>query len=168
MNLVSPEEETGTQAVPLQESTEGARPRMLKSSQSGSSRLYHRRMARMLRIQFEGATYHVINRRNYRRDIFETLEAKQAFANCMFVWHGGKFRLSRPDTFEGPEALADALGITLAGLVGAPETKPRGTGPAGKLRQVFERASQLPREQQKHVLRVVEDALAGYQARKAG
>jgi transcriptional regulator with XRE-family HTH domain len=66
------------------------------------------------------------------------------------------------------EALADALGITLAGLVGTPEAKPRGTGPAGKLRRVFERASQLPREQQKHVLRVVEDALAGYQARKAG
>jgi len=65
------------------------------------------------------------------------------------------------------EALAAALGITLAELVGAPEAKARGTGPAGKLRQVFERASQLPREQQKHVLRVVEDALTAYQVRKA-
>lgn len=64
-------------------------------------------------------------------------------------------------------ALADALGISLADLVGAPVAKPRGTGPAGKLRLVFERASKLPREQQKHVLRVVEDALAGYEVRKA-
>jgi len=39
--------------------------------------------------------------------------------------------------------------------------------PAGKLRQVFERASQLPREQQKHVVRAVEDAIAGYQMRQA-
>jgi len=66
------------------------------------------------------------------------------------------------------ENLANALGITLAELVGAPEAKSRGTGPAGKLRQVFERASKLPRDQQKHVLRVVEDALAGYEVRKAG
>ena len=66
------------------------------------------------------------------------------------------------------EALARALGITLAELVGAADTKQRGNGPAGKLRQVFERASQLPREQQKHVLRVVEDALTAYQVRKAG
>ena len=66
------------------------------------------------------------------------------------------------------EDLAKALDITLADLVGAPESKPRGAGPAGKLRQVFEQASKLPREQQKHVLRVVQDALAGYQIRKAG
>lgn len=66
------------------------------------------------------------------------------------------------------EALAAALGVTMAELVGAPETKPRSSGPTGKLRQAFERASKLPREQQKHVLRVVEDAIAGYQVRKAG
>ena len=65
------------------------------------------------------------------------------------------------------EALAAALGVPLADLVGAPEAQPRGAGPVGKLRQVFARASKLPREQQKHVLRVVEDALAGYEARKA-
>jgi transcriptional regulator with XRE-family HTH domain len=66
------------------------------------------------------------------------------------------------------EALAAALGLTLAGLVGTPEAKARSNGPAGKLRQVFERASNLPRDQQKHVLRVVEDALTAYAARKAG
>ena len=36
-------------------------------------------MARRLRIQYEGALYHVINRGNYRRDIFETVGAAQAF-----------------------------------------------------------------------------------------
>jgi len=65
------------------------------------------------------------------------------------------------------EQVAAILGVTTEQLFAA-AAKPRGAGPAGKLRQVFERASQLPREQQKHVLRAVEDALAGYEMRKAG
>lgn len=36
-------------------------------------------MARKLRIQYEGALYHVINRGNYRRDVFETVGAALAF-----------------------------------------------------------------------------------------
>ncbi|MDI1249538.1 MAG: transposase [Lacunisphaera sp.] len=36
-------------------------------------------MARKLRIQYEGAIYHVINRGNYRRDVFGTAGAAQAF-----------------------------------------------------------------------------------------
>jgi REP element-mobilizing transposase RayT len=36
-------------------------------------------MARKLRIQYEGAMYHVINRGNYRRDVFGTVGAAQAF-----------------------------------------------------------------------------------------
>ena len=35
-------------------------------------------MARKLRIQYEGAIYHVINRGNYRRDLFESAGAAQA------------------------------------------------------------------------------------------
>jgi transcriptional regulator with XRE-family HTH domain len=53
------------------------------------------------------------------------------------------------------EALAAALGLTLAELVGAPEAKPRGAGPVGKLRQVFESASKLPRHQQAKVAEFV-------------
>ena len=34
-------------------------------------------MARKLRIQYEGAIYHVINRGNYRRDVFGTVGAAQ-------------------------------------------------------------------------------------------
>ena len=36
-------------------------------------------MARRLRLQYEGARYHVINRGNYRRDVFETTGATTAF-----------------------------------------------------------------------------------------
>ncbi len=54
------------------------------------------------------------------------------------------------------EALAEALGISLAELVGAATTKPRAAGPAGKLRQVFERASKLSRAQQAKVAEFVE------------
>lgn len=41
-------------------------------------------MARKPRIQFEGALYHVINRGNYRRDVFESASAAQAFEQCLF------------------------------------------------------------------------------------
>src|SRR5476651_2071950 len=36
-------------------------------------------MPRKLRIQYAGALYHVINRGNYRRDVFESAGAAQAF-----------------------------------------------------------------------------------------
>ncbi len=36
-------------------------------------------MARRVRSQYEGARYHVINRGNYRRDVFGTVGAAQAF-----------------------------------------------------------------------------------------
>jgi len=65
------------------------------------------------------------------------------------------------------EAVAAALGLSTAELMGAPETQKRGTGPAGKLRQIFERASKLPRDQQKHVVRVIEDTLTAYEVRRA-
>lgn len=79
-------------------------------------------------------------------------------------WERRKVAL-RPEQIEQVAAI---LGVAAEQLFGAAEGHRRGNGPAGKLRQVFERASQLPREQQRHVLRVVEEALAGYQARKAG
>src|SRR5512147_1697273 len=42
------------------------------------------RMARKLRLEFPGACYHVINRGNYRADIFKTEGAKAAFEACLF------------------------------------------------------------------------------------
>lgn len=40
-------------------------------------------MARRLRIQFEGAVYHVINRGNYRRDVFELAATARAFESVL-------------------------------------------------------------------------------------
>ena len=40
-------------------------------------------MARKLRIQYEGALYHVINRGNYRRAVFGTVGAAQAFEQAI-------------------------------------------------------------------------------------
>lgn len=40
-------------------------------------------MARKLRIQYAGALYHVINRGNYRRDVFESVGAAQAFEKAL-------------------------------------------------------------------------------------
>lgn len=41
-------------------------------------------MARKLRLQYAGAMYHVINRGNYRADIFASVGAKKAFEVCLF------------------------------------------------------------------------------------
>lgn len=41
-------------------------------------------MARKLRLEFPGACYHVINRGNYRTDIFKTERTKAAFECCLF------------------------------------------------------------------------------------
>src|SRR5580698_10262019 len=41
-------------------------------------------MARKLRLEFPGAVYHVINRGNYRADVFSEPKTKAAFAECLF------------------------------------------------------------------------------------
>jgi transcriptional regulator with XRE-family HTH domain len=66
------------------------------------------------------------------------------------------------------EALAAALGLPLAELVGTPEAKPRGTGPVGKAKALFNRVSALPRDRQQRILTTVEDMLIAHEARKAG
>ena len=40
-------------------------------------------MARKLRIQFENAIYHVINRGNYRQDVFDSVGAAMAFESAL-------------------------------------------------------------------------------------
>ena len=58
-----------------------------------------------------------------------------------------------------PEQLREltlALGVTVEDLLGEPNGKKRGTGPAGKMRQLFEAASRLPRSQQQKVAAVLE------------
>jgi putative transposase len=41
-------------------------------------------MARKLRLEYPGACYHVINRGNYRRDVFAPAGAAEAFERCLF------------------------------------------------------------------------------------
>ena len=41
-------------------------------------------MARKLRLEYEGACYHVINRGNYRRDVFAPKGAAESFEKCLF------------------------------------------------------------------------------------
>src|SRR5688572_16507787 len=41
-------------------------------------------MARKLRLEFAGACYHVINRGNYRRDLFKDEGAAASFQSCLF------------------------------------------------------------------------------------
>jgi len=40
-------------------------------------------MARKLRIEYPGALHHVINRGNYRRDLFESVGAAEAFLRTL-------------------------------------------------------------------------------------
>jgi putative transposase len=41
------------------------------------------RMARKLRVEFEGACYHALNRGNYRADVFAQDSTKKAFSQCV-------------------------------------------------------------------------------------
>jgi len=41
-------------------------------------------MARKLRLEYAGACYHVINRGNYRRDLFAGKGAAESFQRCLF------------------------------------------------------------------------------------
>jgi len=59
----------------------------------------------------------------------------------------------RPDQLQ---SLASALNVSVEDLVGNTASKKRGTGPAGKMRQLFEAASKLPRSQQEKILAILE------------
>ena len=41
-------------------------------------------MARSIRVQFAGARYHVINRGNYRNNLFSTHKTAEAFTKALF------------------------------------------------------------------------------------
>jgi transcriptional regulator with XRE-family HTH domain len=55
--------------------------------------------------------------------------------------------------------LAKVLNASVEHLLGQAPVKQRGGGPVGKARRVFEEVSKLPRNRQKHIIRVVEDLL---------
>jgi transcriptional regulator with XRE-family HTH domain len=55
--------------------------------------------------------------------------------------------------------LADLFEVSADFLVGRATPKPRGSGPTGKLRQLFDSASKLSRRQQQRIIEVLEDML---------
>jgi transcriptional regulator with XRE-family HTH domain len=57
--------------------------------------------------------------------------------------------------------LSAALNVSVEELMGTAQNRKRGSGPVGKLRQVFERANQLPRHQQAKVVEFLENFLRG-------
>jgi len=59
----------------------------------------------------------------------------------------------RPDQLQ---SLASALNLPVEDLLANGESKRRGSGPAGKMRQLFEAASKLPRSQQEKILAILQ------------
>ena len=59
----------------------------------------------------------------------------------------------RPDQLQ---SLAAALNIPIETLLTNGENRRRGSGPVGKMRQLFESASKLPRSQQEKVLAILQ------------
>lgn len=59
----------------------------------------------------------------------------------------------RPDQLQ---SLAAALNLPVEALLANGESKKRGSGPAGKMRQLFEAASKLPRSQQEKILAILQ------------
>jgi hypothetical protein len=53
-------------------------------------------------------------------------------------------------------SLAQALNVSVDDLVGTNGTKKRGAGSTGKMKQLFEAASRLPRSQQQKIAAVLE------------
>jgi transcriptional regulator with XRE-family HTH domain len=59
----------------------------------------------------------------------------------------------RPDQIQ---SLASALSLPVEALLANGESKKRGSGPAGKMRQLFTAASKLPRSQQEKILAILQ------------
>jgi len=57
-------------------------------------------------------------------------------------------------------SLAQALNVSVDDLVGTNGQKKRGNGPAGRMRQLFEAASKLPRSQQQKITALLEAFIA--------
>jgi transcriptional regulator with XRE-family HTH domain len=62
--------------------------------------------------------------------------------------------------------VAEALNVSVDELVGNSASKKRGTGPAGRMRQLFEAASKLPRSKQQKIAAVVEAFIVAQDANR--
>jgi transcriptional regulator with XRE-family HTH domain len=61
--------------------------------------------------------------------------------------------------------VAEALHVSVEDLVGTNGAKKRGSGPTGKMRQLFEAASRLPRSQQQKIAAIIEPFIAHHAGR---
>jgi hypothetical protein len=61
--------------------------------------------------------------------------------------------------------LAQALNVSVDDLVRTNGAKKRGSGPIGKMRQLFEAASRLPRSQQEKIATIIEPFIAHHAGR---
>jgi transcriptional regulator with XRE-family HTH domain len=82
---------------------------------------------------------------------------QRAYAN----WERNPVAL-RPDQLL---SLAQTLNVSVDDLVGTNGTKKRGTGPTGKMKQLFEAASRLPRCQQQKIAATIEPFIAHHAQR---
>jgi len=82
----------------------------------------------------------------------QQLADKLGMTQTAYAWWERNRVALRPDQLQ---SLAAAVNVTVEELMGMAQSKKRGSGPAGKLRQVFEKASQLPRHQQNKVAEFV-------------
>lgn len=78
---------------------------------------------------------------------------KLGMTQTAYAWWERNPVALRPDQLQ---SLAAALKVSVEELMGTAPNKRRGSGPVGKLRLVFEKASQLPRHQQNKVAEFVE------------
>jgi len=62
-------------------------------------------------------------------------------------------------------SLAEVLNVSVEDLVGTNGSKKRGTGPTGKMKQLFEAASRLPRSQQQKIAALLEPFIAHHAQR---
>jgi transcriptional regulator with XRE-family HTH domain len=76
-------------------------------------------------------------------------------------WERNPVKL-RPDQLLN---LTQALNVSVEDLVRTNGTKKRGTGPTGKMRQLFEAASRLPRSQQQKIAAIIEPFIAHHAGR---
>ncbi len=81
-------------------------------------------MARKLRMEFPGACCHVINRGNYRRNLFEPRGAAESFEGCLFEagarfsWRVHAFVIMRNHFHHAPETPEPNLGDGMKWLQG--------------------------------------------------
>jgi transcriptional regulator with XRE-family HTH domain len=74
-------------------------------------------------------------------------------------------RSDKPPRSDVLTKLAEVLGVEVADLLGIEAKKPRRAGPVGKVRQLFDAVSALPRREQNMVVQMVSAIVNDYKSR---